>query len=139
MTYTNSHKKGSTTIIRVVCAALFGAFSFLWLLFFQADLLALLQHVLSNGQTSYNPKVGAILITVLLLLLAQAVSAVVKLYHRSHALCYMPSMLLLAMLSDVNPSIVEHPTWGHWIWMFPLMLLLLALIIITAVPSFLIM
>lgn len=122
MTYTNSYKKDSTTI-RVVCAVLFCAFSFLWLYFFQADLLMLLQHVLSKGQTSYNPKVGAVLITLLLLLLAQAASNFAKLYHRSHALCYMPSMLLLALLSDVNPSIVEHPSWGNWVWMFPLILL----------------
>ena len=119
----NSRRKGSTATIRVVCAVLFCAFSFLWLYYFQADLLALLQHVLSNGQTHYHRVGGAVLITLLLLLLAQLVYLLVRLRHRTHALCYLPSMLVLAMMSDVNPSFVSHQTFGPWLWLVPLILI----------------
>jgi hypothetical protein len=56
--------------MRVMCAILFLSFTFIYLFYYQDDVLAVGQHVLSNGQTHYNRTIGAILITFVLFLLA---------------------------------------------------------------------
>lgn len=122
MALNSTNRKDSTLTVRVACAVLFCTFSYCWLYYFQSDLLALLQHVLSNGQTHYSRMVGALLITALLQLLALIVAAVVRLYRRTHALCYLPSVLLLTILSDVGASFASHPSFGHWLWTAPLVL-----------------
>jgi hypothetical protein len=51
MQYSQSHKKSGTITVRVMCAVCFLAFSFVWVYWFQADMLAVAQHVLSQGVT----------------------------------------------------------------------------------------
>ena len=96
-------KSSSTISIRLMCAIVFVVFSFCWLYFFQADVLMMSQHVLSKGVTHYNPLVGAVLITLLLGVIQYVVYGVIHLTKRFHALTYLPSMLILGMLSSVNP------------------------------------
>ncbi len=122
MRYYNQAKKNSTITVRVMCAIVFCLFCFSWLYWFQADLLTVVQHVLSGGATHYERTTGAILITVILQLLQVAVGTIVRLYRRSHALTYFPSMLLLAILSDVNADIDHHVLLGSWCWLAPLVL-----------------
>lgn len=88
--------------IRVMCAILFVAFSFLWLYFFQADLLTVAQNILSSGHTHYDRTIGALLITAVLWLLQLWFARMVKLTNACYALSYFPSMFLLAVLSSVN-------------------------------------
>ena len=64
-----NHRNQGTTTHKVVCAVCFFLFSFLWLYEFQADVLAIAQHVLSNGVTHYIRTVGAIIITIVLYML----------------------------------------------------------------------
>lgn len=122
MRYYNPHKKNSTLTTILVCAVCFWAFSLLWLYYFQADVLAVGQHVLSGGVTHYNRSVGALLITVVLYLLEVAVFAVSRLSRRTHALTYLPSMLALAFLSDINPDVGSHFSFGVWRWAAPVVL-----------------
>ena len=96
-------KSSSTISIRLMCAIVFVVFSFCWLYYFQADVLMMSQHVLSKGLTHYNPLVGAVLITLLLGVIQYVVYGVIHLTKRFHALTYLPSMLILGMLSSVNP------------------------------------
>ena len=56
-------------IVRITSAACFLIFTFLYLYNYQTDVLAMAQHVLSDGKTYYVPFVGASLITILLSLL----------------------------------------------------------------------
>ena len=84
-----------------MCAIVFVVFSFCWLYFFQADILMMAQHVMSDGMTRYQPFVGAVLITLVLGAIQFIVYAFVPLTMRSHALTYLPSMLLLGMLSAI--------------------------------------
>lgn len=114
----------SITAIRISCAVLFLTFTFIYLYSYQADVLAMAQHVLSEGKTHYNATVGALLITSVLYLLHVAVMAVTRLVSRSHALTYFPSLLLLAVLTDVSPDIDRGFTSGHWLWLCPLLLVL---------------
>lgn len=120
----NSRKQSGTITTRVVCAVCFFVFSFLWLFEFQADVLTVAQHVLSEGVTSYNPFIGAVLITLVLFLLQIIVASLTRLYRRAHALTYLPSMLVIAFLSSVNTDIEEQCSLGYWLWLAPIILIL---------------
>lgn len=116
----NIRKKDGTLTTRLVCAVLFLVFTFAWLFFFQADLLAVAQHGLSGGKTHYDRTVGAVITTAVLFLLQLLVYAVVKLARRTHALTYLPSFLMLAFVSSLSSPF----RWGAWAWAAPLLLLL---------------
>ena len=124
MRYHNPRIKNGTITTKVVCAVAFILFSFLWLYEFQADVLAVAQHVLSDGVTHYDRTVGALLITLVLLLLQQGVAAVTKLSRRTHALTYLPSMLILTVVSDISTTIDMSFSFGAWKWVIPLVLVL---------------
>ena len=124
MNYNHPNRNNSTVSIRLMCAIVFLFFSFSYLYYFQADILAVAQHVLSKGMTHYNPLVGALLITLALQLLQLLVYALLRLRKRSHALTYLPSMLVLAVLTDVNTDIDHHFSLGAWWWLFPLIIIL---------------
>lgn len=124
MNYNHTHKNDSSATTIVACAVVFLAFCFLWLYCFQADVMYLTQHVLSDGQTQYHRLWGAVLITALLQLLQLGLFSVLRLRRRTHALTYFPSMLFLAVLSSANADIDLHFSLGHWYWLVPLLLLL---------------
>ena len=124
MNYNHPNRNSSTVSIRLMCAIVFLLFSFSYLYFFQADILAVAQHVLSKGMTHYNPLVGALLITSVLYLLQLLVYAFLRLRKRSHALTYLPSMLVLAVITDVNTDIDQQFSLGVWWWLFPLIIIL---------------
>lgn len=126
MNYNHPNKNSSTVSIRLMCAIVFMAYSFTYLFCFQADVMAVAQHVLSNGLTHYNPIVGAVVITLVLQILQLLVYAFIRLRKRSHALTYFPSLLGLALLTDVNSDIDRHFNIGTW-WVYPLSLVLWAL------------
>lgn len=113
-----------TVIMRVMCAVGFLIFSFLYLYNYQADILAMAQHVLSDGKTSYNDLVGAIVITITLYALHLVIYGIMKLHSIAHALTYFPSLLLLTVLTDVSPDIDNGFSFGNWLWAFPLLLCL---------------
>ena len=58
--------KALTFPMRLLCAIVFCTFSFCYLYFYQADILAVEQHLLSGGKTHYDRTIGAVLITVAL-------------------------------------------------------------------------
>jgi hypothetical protein len=117
MYYPKPDKDSSTIIIRMMCAIVFVLFTWGWLYFFQADALAMTQHVMSGGLTHYNRLVGAIIITAVLMILQYIVNGVTKLNKRFHALTYMPSMLLLAMLTDISQTIDNGISISRSIWL----------------------
>lgn len=114
--------KNGTAPAKVVCAVLFVVFTFLYLYNYQADILSVTQHVLSGGATHYDRTIGAVLITLILLLLQMAVAAVARIDTYFRALTYMPSLLLLGILTDVNPDIAQGHYIGHWAWGLPLVM-----------------
>ena len=124
MITTDSHSRNGGAIAKATCAVLFCTFAFCWIYFFQADVLAVAQHVLSSGQTTYKPLIEAVLITLSLQLLQLLVMAVCRLHRRTHALTYLPSMLALAVVSDISTDIDRHFSLGAWPWVVPLVLLL---------------
>ena len=113
-------KRNNLFIVRITCAVLWCVFSFLYLFFYQADILAVSQHILSGGVTVYNGLVGAVIITAVLLLLQFGVSSVIKFDVRWYALSYFPSVLLLSILSSMSPGNdgVIKVEMGVWLSLF---------------------
>ena len=132
MNYNHLNKNSSTVAIRLMCAIVFLSFSFVWLYCFQADVLAAAQHVLSKGLTTYKPFVGAILITLVLQSLQLIVYALIRLRKRSHALTYLPSMLALAVITDVNSDVDGQYTLGPLWWILPIVIALWLLLVFVA-------
>lgn len=132
MNYNHLNKNSSTVAIRLMCAIVFLSFSFVWLYCFQADVLAAAQHVLSKGLTTYKPFVGAILITLVLQSLQLIVYALTRLRKRSHALTYLPSMLALAVITDVNSAVDGQYTLGPLWWILPIVIALWLLLVFVA-------
>lgn len=120
MSYRNRRRNERAITLRVVCAFAFLLFTFFWLYFFQGDILAVAQHELSGGKTHYNRTIGAIIVTVVLFGLHLLVFVLTRLTRRTHALTYLPSMLLLAFVSSISVPFC----WGAWLWAAPLVLLL---------------
>lgn len=127
MAYRNYRKKqhnDSAMTIRVVCAIVFVLFSWCWVFYFQRDLLAMGQHVLSGGLTHYNRLAGAVVITVVLLFLQNLVHKISRLNKSFYSLTFFPSMLLLGMLTNIVPDPddgINHDFPG---WLAILLLLL---------------
>ena len=80
-----STSKNGAVMPRMTCAVLFLIFTFLYLYDYQADILAVTQHVLSHGQTNYNRLVGALLITVVLWMVQVGVYVGTRLKGYTHA------------------------------------------------------
>lgn len=116
----------------VACAVAFALFSFCYLLFYQTDVLAAGQHVLSKGQTTYVGWVGAVLITITLMLLQRVVFSFTKLSKRAHAITYFPSMLVLTIITDVSSDIDLGFSFGGWYVAVPLLLAIFAAVVWTA-------
>lgn len=96
-------KTGVSSKINLVCSLLFAVFVFLYLLFFQGDLLFYAQHVLSDGMTVYNPLIGAVILTTLALLMSFLSSRTfTRNFSFLPALHYMPSALIIAALTDIH-------------------------------------
>lgn len=116
-----SEMPSSTFVTRVLCTLIFLVFTFCFIFFFQGDLLAVAQHILSGGQTSYNHTVGAILLTLLLYALHWVVKRYVKLTGRSYSLTYLPSFLILTLLTYISAQVVLYNTLLHLLWIIPLL------------------
>lgn len=116
-------QRNGTIVVRICCAVFFLLFSFLYLYEYQADVLSATQHVLSGGVTHYNRVVGAVLITLVLWLLQGLVRVATRLGGYLHAPTYLPSLLLLGILTDVSHDIETATYIGHWFWLFPLLML----------------
>lgn len=124
----NNYRKNGTTMNRIVCAVLFCTFTFVYLYAYQNDVLAVGQHVLSGGQTHYSRFIGAFLITLVLGLLQLGVSTITNLSKSTYALTYFPSLLVLAVITSVDSKIDQGFSFGAWVWWFPILLILFALV-----------
>ena len=128
MTY-NSKRNSSGAPVNGLCAAAFILFTFFYLFFFQADMLAMMQHVLSGGATSYNRTVGAILITLLLFMVQFGVRRLAGLNGVFTALTYFPSLVLLTLLTGVGNDFDVDRSFGPWLWLTVPLILLFAWVV----------
>ena len=114
------NQRSSSRHTEWVCLLVFVVFTFVYLYFYQADVLAAGQHVLSGGQTHYRRLVGAVLITLVLLILQRFIFHLTQLRKRAHALTYLPSLLVLTVITDVSSNIDLGFSFGGWLIAVPL-------------------
>lgn len=116
--------KGGIYLIKLICTILFCSFSFVYLYFYQADIFAVAQHILSNGATTYNDLIGAFIITVIFKLIQVGISSFFYVYDGIYALTYFPSAVLLSILSSI--SITDHGfmVMGYGPWLVAVLLVL---------------
>ena len=117
------------SLVHVTCAVVFLLFTFCFLYFYQADILAVEQHLLSGGKTHYVSWVGALLITFVLYLVHLGTYALTGLYKRAHALTYFPSLLFLTVITGMKIS-EQGCSLGHWVWIAPLLLIIYIVVVI---------
>lgn len=103
-----SFKKRTSKSQQRVCAAmriLFAAFLFFFFYLSQDASLTLAQHQLSQGQTSYHPLIGAIILTVLLVGLQRIVCKIFRFRETLYVLTFFPSALVSVLLTAFTPSL----------------------------------
>ena len=119
---TRNYPANNGTLLQTACAIVFLLFVFVYLYFFQADFLSMVQHVLSGGATHYDPTIGTVIITAVLYLVHIGARRLGGLDRVCHALSYFPSLLLLAALTDVEVDFSASPLRGLWLWLAPFLL-----------------
>lgn len=119
-------KRSSTAKMRLTCAIIFIVFTYLYLSCYQENVLAVAQHELSDGLTSYSYTLAPILTTLVLFLLQLGVYAVTRVKKMFHALTYFPSLLVLTVITDVPCNVDTYKSLGAWAWIVPLLLILFA-------------
>ena len=122
MTINANHNNG--TLQQIVCAIVFLLFTIIYLYFFQADLLAMEQHVLSGGTTHYERNIGTLVITSVLMLLQMMVSRLLPWRGKLYALTYLPSAALLGLLTSIDEQFSVHLSYGGWLWLTLLLIVL---------------
>ena len=117
------NSKNSTAKMHFACAIVFITFTYLYLACYQGDVLAVAQHVLSDGKTDYSYTFAPLLTTLLLFLLQLGVFAITRIKRSFHALTYLPSFLFMAMITDIPTDIDVHHGLGAWWVVIPLCLI----------------
>lgn len=120
----NNKKNGAGATYKVACAVIFLFFSIAYVYFYQTDILAAAQHIASGGQTRYGAVVGATLIIIGLKLLQNGVQFLVKLKGMFYALTYLPSFVILAVITDLPSRAESEISFGNWLWVLPLIFIL---------------
>lgn len=130
--YSTTQKLPQRTVdaISTSCMILFALFSFFYLYFLQAELLSEAQFAFSHGVTTYSHFFGALMITVILILVQFVTARLSKLSGKTYAVTYFPSFMLLAVLSSIDRDVLAHFSFGSWTWIMPLLLVLYGLVVV---------
>ena len=113
--------------IALIHAVLFVVFTAFFIVFFQRDLIALMQATWSHGQTINNPFVTAGILMLLLILLRQAVKRITRLRGRWDAFTWLPSYLVLGFTTAVDGRTLHYDLMP-WAAVFSGCLLVLLLV-----------
>ena len=84
---------------------LFVVFVFLYFYRFQTPLLALVQHQLSGGQTTYFPFVSSLVLSFVLLVVQKLISRWVRFSDTTYFFSYVPSAILAVLLTAFTPTV----------------------------------
>lgn len=114
-----THRLTNNTPIIAVTAAVATVFWFLYLYCYQTPTLAYAQRVLSGGVTIYRPLISAVLICVVLVIVQRLTLRLTGLRGASHAMTYVPSMLLLMLLTATRPDGSGGLTMAPIAWAVP--------------------
>ena len=90
--------------VHVVLRVLFVVFLFFYIFCSQSSLITLAQHQLSQGQTSYSPFIGAVVLTALLYGLQRLLSRFIHFRPSLYVLSFYPSASIAVLLTAFTPQ-----------------------------------
>lgn len=116
----------ASPLLNTICTIFFAVFVFIYIFAFQKDMLFYAQHVLSEGNTVFQPLIGSVIITMLGTLLALCVvRPLCRHLYNLPALYFVPSVLILAALTDIHIApFGSQSVFGH-VWIVSAVLLVL--------------
>lgn len=98
---TSNNQQSAHAVLRVC----FAVFLFLYFYLVQGDAISLLQHKLSGGATTYNPIIGSVILTILLVGLQWLIIRVVSYSEKLYVLSFLPSALLATLPTALFPDV----------------------------------
>lgn len=132
MNYNNNIDRGTTGIIRYSCSILVALFSLAYLILIQGELLSEAQFVFSKGLTRYSIVIGAVVIVAVMQLLQWVVKSIVRIPWRYYSLSYVPSLILLSLLTSFNNGGAKVFSIMSWLYIVPVSLALFSLMVLIA-------
>lgn len=108
--------------VRPATRVLFAVYFFLYFYSSQDAALTIAQHYLSGGQTAYDPFVGSLVLTTLLLALQHFVARATHTATTHYPLTFLPSAAIAAMLTALLPTarwgtlVVALLALGAWVY-----------------------
>lgn len=120
----------NSRFVELLGLLLFSAFSFTFLYCLQGDLLSEAQYVFSKGVTSYTLLPGAIIITIVLLIIQWITKTLLRFDDSYYMLSYFPSCLVLALITGIDEGFLLNPEIETLYWLVPLVLLVYAIIVL---------
>lgn len=130
MNYNNPICQKTVGVVRYSCGILFSSFTFFYLYLIGGEVLAEAQYVYSHGVTHYSIGVGSVIITTILQIVQWLVAKVSRLPDRFYALTYIPSVMLLTMVTAFNEHSIRHFNIGAWAWLAPLLIVFYLFLVI---------
>lgn len=107
------------SVVALFCATLFALFSFFFVAKFQAPLLELFYDHVSTGKLQYNAYVVGGIVALVLTLFALWLNRYAGFRREWTALSYLPSVLLLSFISDIDRSLYTGEyNYAKWIIVF---------------------
>ena len=101
----NKGEERLQTIVALLCAAIFALFAFFFVAKFQAPQLELFYDKFATGKLQYNAYVVGVIIAAVLTFVALWINRFTGFKREWTALSYLPSALLLALLTDIDRSL----------------------------------
>lgn len=102
MRYSNIQTRKAAQVLPVICATCFIFFAFIYVYLFQSDFISQEQYYYSHGVTSYNPLLGAIIITLLLTFVGGLLTRFLTFPLRCLALAWVVPSYLLGLLCSLS-------------------------------------
>lgn len=93
--------------VHITCCLIFVAFSFFYLYSFQGEMMQLVQHLMSDGRTSYRVLLFSSLITLTLTVLGLCMEHFRRFPVCFKAMAWQPAFFVLGWLTDVNLKIID--------------------------------
>ena len=121
-------RNDNSTLLQLACAIVFILFVFVYVYCFQADLLFMIQHILSGGTTHYDKTIGVFVITIVLYIVQLGMRKLGGLGNIYYALTYIPSLALLAAVTGVDSDFEGNNVFKPLNW-FVLILVPLYIVI----------
>lgn len=131
MRYTLERTRQAVQTINFVCCLLFILLGYIYLYFFQGDLLSMAQHILSHGRTTYHIGTYTFIIVSVLTIFGLIISRYLYLPIRAKSLAWFPSCWILGLITRVSlkiPGIQTNPI-SIWWFVFGAIVFLVCLII----------